>query len=103
MLERTMSVLRNKNKREKEDRNRRKQELMSVQNEAAFKAKLYDDLKKDIDIVLKDNQVKSVIVSIPTKHLGSFMKAIYSEEMLQYNVEQTEENKFEISKKTIRF
>jgi predicted DNA binding CopG/RHH family protein len=102
-MSRTLDVIRNKNKREKEAKARRKQDLVNIQVEAAFKAKLYADVKKDLDIILSDENVDKVCIEVPKQHLAKFMKAIYSEEMVQYNITQLDTNKFEVGRKMITF
>lgn len=97
-----MSVIRNKNKREKEARARKRQDLAAIQAETAFKAKLHDDMKY-IDVMLQDEEVDKVCIVIPKKYLSNFLKSIYSEEMAQYSINQLDTDKFEIGRKIITF
>jgi hypothetical protein len=83
-------------------RERQQRELRKLREEASYRAVLYDEFKV-IDDVLENEVVKSIIISIPKNNIGVFLKAIYKEEFSAYNIVQVDENRFEISKKTINF
>lgn len=103
-MSRTRDVIKNKNKVEKARKARRKNEMTSLRELSAFKAKLYDELKH-IEIVLKDADVDAVLVTVPDKALSQFTSAIYSEDLAGYDVEQVEgqTNQFYIRRKFIVF
>lgn len=101
-MSKIIQVIKNKNKREKLDRQRKKQDMAYMQLESAYKAKLYDSLDI-INLLLGDMEVAKVIIEVPSKYLSQFMKAIYSEEMSEYSILQLDSNKFEIGRKIINF
>lgn len=101
-MSRTLNVIKNKNKREREARLKNRQNLEAIKTEAAFRAKLHDDMKC-IDVMLQDEEVDTVCVEIPKQHLSNFMRVIYSEEMAQYSINQIDTDKFEIGRKVITF
>lgn len=86
-MSRTSEVLKNRNRVEKTQRARRKEELNSLRVASAFKARLYDELKK-IDILLDSDEVESVIITIPQSFLAKFGEAIYSEDLAEYDIQQ---------------
>ena len=103
-MSRTSEVLKNKNKTEKARKARRKTEIASLRSRSAFKARLYADLKH-IDVILEDSDVDAVIITVPDKSLAMFNTALYSEDLVGYNIEQSEDNpnKFYIRRKYIAF
>lgn len=103
-MSRTSEVIRNKNKIEKSRKARRKNEMLTLQNKSAFKAKLYDELKY-VEVVLQDKDVNAVIVTVPDKSLSQFTSAIYTEDLAGYEIQQVEgqPNQFYIKKKFIVF
>lgn len=103
-MSRTQEVLKNRNRVEKSQRARRKEELNSLRVSAAFKAKLYDELKK-IDILLDSDEVDAIVITIPNVFLAKFGEAIYSEDLAEYNIQQVEgqPNQFYVRHKFIQF
>lgn len=103
-MSRTSDVIKNKNKVEKARKARRKNEMLTLKNKSAFKAKLYDDLKH-VEIILNDSDVDAVVITVPDKSLPQFTMAIYSEDLANYDIEQVEEqsNQFLIRRKFITF
>lgn len=101
-MSKVIQVIKNKNKREKLDKQRKRQDMASMQLESAYKAKLYDSMGV-INLILGDMNVNTVIIDVPSKYLSQFMKAIYSEEMSEYSITQLDSNKFEIGRKLINF
>ena len=99
-MSRTMNVIRNKNKREAEEKLNRKQGLEDMRLEAAFRAKLSSDMQC-IDVMLEDDDVEAVIVTIPAKYISQYQKAIYSEEMAGYEIKQLDADKFEVGRKIL--
>ena len=103
-MSRTSEVLKNRNKVEKARKARRKNEIASLRSSSAFKAKLYAELKH-IDIILEDDSVDAVVITVPDKSLALFNTALYSEDLVGYDVEQSNDNpnKFYIRRKYIAF
>ena len=104
MFSRTREVIKNKNKVEKDLKSRRKNEMISLRMRAAFKAKLYNELKH-IEVLLQDDDVDAVLINVPDKLMSMFSTAIYSEDLASYEVTQVEgeSNKFFIRRKFISF
>ena len=98
----TSDIIKNKNKRARESRNRREQELRDMRVESAYRYSLHDSMKL-IDLMLDDDSVRAVEVQIPKKHLSQFLKAIYFEEMADYTIVQLDADKFSIGRKVINF
>lgn len=103
-MSRIQEVLKNKNRVERTQRARRKEELNSLRVSAAFKARLYDELKK-IDILLDNDEVNSVVITIPDAFLAKFGEAIYSEDLAEYDIQQVEgvPNQFYVRHKFLQF
>lgn len=103
-MSRTSEVLKNRNKIEKARKARRKNEMVTLRNVSAFKAKLYDELKH-VEIILNDNDIDSVIISVPDKSLNQFSNAIYAEDLAGYDIQQVDgqPNQFLIRRKFISF
>lgn len=103
-MSRTSDVIKNKNKVEKARKKRRKNEMQTLKNRSAFKAKLHDELSY-LDVILDDEDIDAVIVTVPDKALTEFTTAIYSEDLAGYEVQQVEDqpNQFYMRKKFIVF
>lgn len=103
-MSRVSEVIKNKNKVEKARRIRRRNEMMALKNNSAFKAKLFDELKH-VEVILSDSHVESITVQVPDNMLPQFSNAIYSEDLASYEVQQVngEPNKFSVRKKYIDF
>lgn len=103
-MSRTSEVIKNKNKVEKARKARRQNEIINLKTKSAFKARLYDELRH-LEIVLQDNDIDAVVITVPDKALSMFTTAIYSEDLAGYNIEQVEDqsNKFYIRRKFISF
>ena len=101
-MSRISSVLKNKNKVERLEKQRRENELTRLKLETAYTAKLNEELRV-LDTILTDTEVDKVIIEIPKDLLTMFTRAIYREEMTQYNIIQTGEYTFEIGRKIINF
>ena len=97
-------VIKNKNKVEKSRKARRKNEMLTLRNRSAFKAKLYDELKH-VEVILSDSDIDAVIVTIPDRALTEFTASIYSEDLAGYDIQQVEgqSNQFYIRRKYIAF
>lgn len=97
-------VLKNKNRVERSQKARRKEELNSLRSSSAFKARLYDELKK-IDILLDNSEIEAVIITIPDTFLAKFGEAIYSEDLAEYDIQQVEgvPNQFYVRHKYLQF
>ena len=103
-MSRLTDVLKNKNKVEKASRARRKNEIVRLRSQTAFKARLYDELKH-LDIILEDEDVSAVIIEIPEKMQAYFSEALYSDDLIGYKIEQLVDapNKFRVEKRFISF
>ena len=103
-MSRTSEVLKNKNRVEKTQRARRKEELNSLRTASAFKARLYDELKK-IDLLLDSDEVDAVVITIPENFLAKFGEAIYSEDLAEYDIQQVAgvSNQFYVRHKYLQF
>lgn len=97
-----METLRNKNKVEKLEKQRRDSELTRLKTETAYVAKLNDELRI-INAVFSNDDVERVVIEIPKEATTMFTRSIYREEMTQYNIIQVGENRFEIGRKIINF
>lgn len=104
MLNRTRDVVKNKNKVERSRQALRKREMVTLRDTAAFKARLYDELKH-VEIILSDLDVDAVKIEIPDKFINLFSTAIYSEDLAGYEVTQVPDkpNQFFIRRKFIAF
>lgn len=103
-MSRVTEVLKNKNKVDKLRRSRRKNEIVRLRQQTAFKARLYDELRH-VDVILDDKNVKCVIIEIPDTMQSYFSAALYSDDLVGYDIKQVENtpNKFYIKKKFITF
>lgn len=101
---RTAQVIQNRNKAEKKRKKLREDEMQILNSQTAFKARLADDLK-DIDFILSDPKISSVIVQVPDDKIAEFARSIYTEDLADYDVQQYENqaDMFKISKKLITF
>lgn len=104
MLSRTRDVIKNKNKIERAIRERRKNEITNIRTKSMFKAKMYEELRH-IEVILQDDDVDAVEISVPDRFLAQFSEAVYSEELASYTVTQVdgESKKFLIQRKFIAF
>lgn len=104
LFSRTASVIQNRNRAEKARRKLREEEMQILNGQTAFKARLADDLK-DIDFILSDPNIASVIVQVQDEKLPEFARSIHTEDLADYDVQQYENqpNMFKISKKLITF
>lgn len=103
-MSRVSEVLKNRNRVEKTQKARRKEELNDLRIRSAFKARLYDELKK-IDILLDSDEIKSIVISIPENFMSQFGEAIYSEDLAEYDIQQVEgsPNLFSVRHRIIQF
>lgn len=103
-MSRISEVIQNKNKVEKLRRTRRKDDMDTLRQESAFKAKLYEDMKR-VAYLLEQDEVESVTIEIPSIYQIQFSNAIYSADLAEYNIEQAEgkANVFYIRRKFIAF
>lgn len=103
-MSRIREVIKNKNRVEKLHRARRRDEIASLKDSAAFKARLYDELRY-LDIILESEEVDAVVLKIPEVYLAKFGAAIYSEDLAEYDIQQVpgEHNKFYVKRKFLTF
>lgn len=101
-MSKIMTVIRNKNKIERVEKQRRREELNNLRSEAIYRARLHEDLKL-IDAILSDEEVDKVIVEIPQQYMAKFLRAIYGEDMAEYSIEQLDSQTFAIGRRIINF
>lgn len=101
---RTASVIQNRNRAEKKRKKLREDEMQILNSQTAFKARLADDLK-DINFILSDPKISSVVIQVPEDKLIEFQRSIHTEDLADYDVQQYENqpDMFKISKKLITF
>lgn len=101
-MSRIADVIRNKNRVEKSQRAKRKDEISSLKNKAAFNAALSDEMS-NIEVLLESEEIDSIVVQISENNIGKFGEAIYSETMSGFDITQKsgEPDKFIIRLKTI--
>lgn len=103
-MSRITEVIKNKNKVEKIRRTRNKEEISSLKNEAAFKARLYYEIKK-VAVLLESNEIESVVIKIPEVFMAKFGAAIYSDDLAEYDIQQVENSsdRFYVKRKFVSF
>lgn len=96
-------VLKNKNKVEKAQKERRRQNMAELRSTSAFKAALHDELRK-VAVILDDEDVDYVVITVPDDQLARFTGAIFKE-VNDFEITQVdgEPNKFIIRDKLISF
>ena len=101
-MSRTSEVIKNKNKVEKARKARRKNEMLTLRNKSAFRAKLHDELNH-VYVLLESGTVNAVVITVPEKILSEFNASLYSEDLAGYIVEQVEgvPNQFYLRSKII--
>lgn len=97
-----LEALKKKNAIEHKYRVRKREELNNMRIESAFRARLYDEIKV-IEVMLNDENVKSIVIEVPRQHITKFLRAIYNEEFMQYSITQLDEYTFEIGRKIVNF
>lgn len=83
----TIYVLKNKNRYEKEEKRRRIQELNELREDGILRVALNRDLNV-LRTMLEDNDVDFVDIEVEEKHLAYIHKAIYFEEMQEFEWRQ---------------
>ena len=68
-MSRIGEVLQNKNRVQRLSQNRRREEMASLKIDAAFKARLYDELKR-IDILLDSAEIEATVITVPDNFLA---------------------------------
>lgn len=103
-MSRISQVVKNKNRVEKMRKARNKEEMVRLKNQTAYKARLYDELSH-VDVILEDNDIDGVKITIPNQMIAQFSNSLYSDDLIGYDVEQVpdEPNSFIIRKKLINF
>lgn len=95
-------AIKNKNKNEKDERKRRKQEIDELREDGIFRVAL----NKDIEIIrtlLSDLDVEHVDIEVNPKYLTNFHRALYFEEMKEFEWRQGKDNMFRFRRKEIIF
>lgn len=103
-MSRVSTVLKNRDRIEKTQKAQRKAEIEGMRRSAAFKARLYDELKK-IDVLLESDEISSVAIKIPEQFMAQFGEAIYSEDLAEYDIRQDSEQPdvFHVNHKFVQF
>ena len=103
-MSRISDVIKNKNKVERARKALRRNEMASLRDASAFKARLYDELQH-IEFILSDSNIDAVRIQVPSKFMNMFSTAIYSEDLAGYDVTQVENepDQFLIRRKFISF
>lgn len=78
-------VIREKNRIEASARKKREQDMQEVKKDTAYRAKMYDDMQA-VRVAFRDPNVESIVIKVPEQYMVQFMKAVYSDEMAEYNV-----------------
>jgi hypothetical protein len=102
-MSRTLDVIRNRNKVEKELRKRKQEEIVKLRNTTSFRARASEYFKK-VDKILADDRVESVVIEIDNRDLADFGgMLIESHELDAYEIKQVEgkTNRFRIRKRYI--
>lgn len=102
MSSKIFTVLKNKNKIDKMDKKRKQDEIETLRIETSYRAKLYDNLAQ-VNKILNDTNVESVLIRIPKQYMGNFLKSLYTEDMAEYENEQVSDNEFVLRYKIIDF
>lgn len=95
-----MDVIRNKNRIQKQQRERQKQNLTQLKNEQAFRAALYEELKK-VGVILDDADVSEVVITVPDRFIAKFTGAILDIPEFEIIQVEGESNKFIIRDKFV--
>lgn len=101
-MSRTLQTIQNRNRIEKEEKQKKKDELDRLREESHYRATLHHNLET-IDTIFADEEIKSIIIHVPEKQIPKFMRAIYSEDMAQYSIEQISALEFRLKRKMINF
>ena len=101
MFERLKSVMRNKDRVERERKKRRKAEVLEMQSDSLFRARLTADLKT-VSLLLMDKDIASVVVTAEDASLDRLDEAMYDSEMAEYEVFKNGRD-YEIRNKTVDF
>lgn len=101
MLDRLRSVMKNKNRVQREHKQRRVDEISEMKADSIFKAKLATDLKL-ISLILMDDNIENVEIEAGQENINRLDSAMYSSEMAEFNVVKQGERYF-ISSKELSF
>ena len=103
-MSRISEVIKNKNKMTKALKEKHKREMSTLRDKSAYKAKLYNELKH-IDVILEEADVESVVIKIPDNLLAQFNSAIFSEDLVGYDVVPCKDDptKFYVKRKYVSF
>jgi len=93
-------VLKEKNKLTNKARNKRQDRLADMRIDSIYRAKLVIGMD-EVDKILNDNDIQSVVISVDNKNINRFMSAIYRQEMAAYDITQLKEDEFRVERKQI--
>lgn len=101
MFDKTIDVIKKKKALDKSVKQRRKNEMIALKANSAFKSRIYEELKH-IEIMLEDDNIEAIQITVPDKFMAQFSTALYSEDLAEYDITQdVESNKFLIRRKFI--
>ena len=101
-MSRISTVIKNKNRIEKEYRKKRNDDISSIRADAMYRNKLNEELKY-IKLILEDEEVKSIIITIDERLVSHFLKVMSGEELAEYTILQEDNTHFRIGRKVINF
>lgn len=103
-MSRIVETLKNKNRVEKLVRSKRNEELTRLKIDAAYKAKLYDSVRH-LGALFSLDEIEAVVIEVKQKYITKFTAAIYTGELSEYEIVQsdTNPNQFTIKRKYILF
>lgn len=101
-MSRISSVIKNKNRIEREYRKKRSEDISSLRADAMYRTKINEELKY-IRVILEDEEVNSVVIAINEQMISRFLKVMYAEEMAEYSIYQEDNTHFRIKRKLIDF
>jgi len=85
MFHQLHNVIKTKNRVQREQKQRRRNEINELREDMIFRAKLQNDLKL-VSLILSDPNVESIDVETSNKDVTNFDSAMYNSEMSEYNV-----------------
>lgn len=96
-------AIRKKRENKREEAKQKREVIQAMRIESAYRAKLHEELNT-IDALLQNDEIDSIEITVPEKHLSNFTKAIYSvDELAEYTINQISANQFEIGRRIINF
>lgn len=103
-MSKVAQVLKNKNRVEKLHKAKQKEDMAALRAEAAFKARLYDEMQH-LNVLFDKDEVESIEIEVHKDLIAEFSAAIYSEDLAEYDIKQSLDapNIFTVRRKFIAF